>query len=388
MADYTQTTLFGPKDGLTTGDPLKLIRGTEVDTELGAIATAIATKYDDTDVADQATAEALTSNTTLITPLRLGNVVTQLAGNGLALTGGVMRVGLGTGITSDADTVSLDIDGLTDLAAAAATGDFVALYDISGSVLRKVSVTNLVAGTGFVPNSRDIIAGNGLTGGGDLSADRTLNVVGGTGITVAADEVSATQATEGARGALEIATQAETDAGSDDTRAVTPAKLAAFSGLGAESTLVSKSSDETVANSNTFQNDDDLVITNVSTGFYRIDMLLQVREVNPAAAGNFKFDFSTVGVGSTGQILHARLDTFAGAAGPAFDEIGLLTDDFDNMSLATGSATSRLMVTGYYDVVSATNTLQLRWAQHTATALGSIDVEAGSFLAVTRLGDT
>ncbi len=102
----------------------------------------------------------------------------------------------------------------------------------------------------------------------------------------------------------------------------------------------------------------------------------------------FKFDFSTVGVGSTGQILHARLDTFAGAAGPAFDEIGLLTDDFDNMSLATGSATSRLMVTGYYDVVSATNTLQLRWAQHTATALGSIDVEAGSFLAVTRLGDT
>ena len=35
-----------------------------------------------------------------------------------------------------------------------------------------------------------MIAGNGLTGGGDLTADRTLNVVGGTGITVNADNVA------------------------------------------------------------------------------------------------------------------------------------------------------------------------------------------------------
>ena len=50
--------------------------------------------------------------------------------------------------------------------------------------------------SGFVANehidhsSVSMIAGNGLTGGGDLTADRTLNVVGGTGITVNADNVA------------------------------------------------------------------------------------------------------------------------------------------------------------------------------------------------------
>ena len=50
--------------------------------------------------------------------------------------------------------------------------------------------------SGFVANehidhsSVSMIAGNGLTGGGDLTADRTLNVVGGTGITVNSDNVA------------------------------------------------------------------------------------------------------------------------------------------------------------------------------------------------------
>ena len=42
---------------------------------------------------------------------------------------------------------------------------------------------------GLVANTRQIISGNGLTGGGDFSADRTLAVGAGTGITVAADTV-------------------------------------------------------------------------------------------------------------------------------------------------------------------------------------------------------
>lgn len=44
--------------------------------------------------------------------------------------------------------------------------------------------------SGYVQNSRQIISGNGLTGGGDLSADRTLAVGAGTGITVNADDVA------------------------------------------------------------------------------------------------------------------------------------------------------------------------------------------------------
>ena len=41
-----------------------------------------------------------------------------------------------------------------------------------------------------VPTSRIITAGNGLTGGGDLSANRTLTVGGGTGITVNANDIA------------------------------------------------------------------------------------------------------------------------------------------------------------------------------------------------------
>jgi len=42
---------------------------------------------------------------------------------------------------------------------------------------------------GLTPNTRQIISGNGLSGGGDLSADRTLAVGAGTGISVSADDV-------------------------------------------------------------------------------------------------------------------------------------------------------------------------------------------------------
>lgn len=44
MADYTKSTNFASKDSLSTGNPLKIVKGTEIDTEFNNIATAIATK--------------------------------------------------------------------------------------------------------------------------------------------------------------------------------------------------------------------------------------------------------------------------------------------------------------------------------------------------------
>jgi hypothetical protein len=44
MANYTKLTAYDTKDSLTTGDPLKRIKGTELDDEFDAISTAIATK--------------------------------------------------------------------------------------------------------------------------------------------------------------------------------------------------------------------------------------------------------------------------------------------------------------------------------------------------------
>jgi hypothetical protein len=46
MTDYTKATNFASKDSLASGNALKIVKGTEIDTEFNSIATAIATKAD------------------------------------------------------------------------------------------------------------------------------------------------------------------------------------------------------------------------------------------------------------------------------------------------------------------------------------------------------
>lgn len=164
MSDYTQITFFAPKDALGTGNPSKLIKGTEVDPELLAISTAIATKFDANDISDNTAAAALASDAVLITPAKLKYAVE----NGVIL---------------------YNINGLTAFASAAnANNDYLPIY-VAGTGVRKINPTNLIASTGFVPNTRTITSGNGLSGGGDLSANRTLAVGAGLGIVVNADTV-------------------------------------------------------------------------------------------------------------------------------------------------------------------------------------------------------
>lgn len=46
MSNYTKATNFAVKDALSSGDPSKLVKGTEIDTEFNAIASAVASKAD------------------------------------------------------------------------------------------------------------------------------------------------------------------------------------------------------------------------------------------------------------------------------------------------------------------------------------------------------
>lgn len=46
MTDYVKSTNFASKDSLASGNPLKIVKGTEIDTEFNNIATAVATKAD------------------------------------------------------------------------------------------------------------------------------------------------------------------------------------------------------------------------------------------------------------------------------------------------------------------------------------------------------
>jgi len=46
MTDFVKSTNFASKDSLSIGNPLKIVKGTEIDTEFNNIATAVATKAD------------------------------------------------------------------------------------------------------------------------------------------------------------------------------------------------------------------------------------------------------------------------------------------------------------------------------------------------------
>jgi hypothetical protein len=80
----------------------------------------------------------------------------------------------------------------------AVVGNFAAFDDISGTSVDDsgyapddfaTAAQGTLAGTAVQP-ARQVISGAGLTGGGDLSADRTLAVGAGTGIVVNADDVA------------------------------------------------------------------------------------------------------------------------------------------------------------------------------------------------------
>jgi hypothetical protein len=52
MSDYVKSTNFATKDNLSSGNPAKIVKGTEIDTEFNNIATAIATKQDSSTAGD------------------------------------------------------------------------------------------------------------------------------------------------------------------------------------------------------------------------------------------------------------------------------------------------------------------------------------------------
>lgn len=71
MANYVKSTNFASKDALAVGNPLKILKGTEIDTEFNNIATAVNTKAD-------INSPALTGNPTAPTPT-FGNNTTSVA---------------------------------------------------------------------------------------------------------------------------------------------------------------------------------------------------------------------------------------------------------------------------------------------------------------------
>jgi len=64
MSSYTKSTDFASKDALLTGNPLKVVKGTEIDDEFNAIQTAVNSKADTNSPALSGTPTAPTATTT------------------------------------------------------------------------------------------------------------------------------------------------------------------------------------------------------------------------------------------------------------------------------------------------------------------------------------
>jgi len=117
MSDYVKSTNFASKDTLSSGNPLKIVKGTEIDTEFTNIATAVATKLDSASptitggTIDNTTIGATTASTGAFTTLAASGNVTLSGGtaNGVAYLNGSKVVTSGSSLVFDGTNLGLGV---------------------------------------------------------------------------------------------------------------------------------------------------------------------------------------------------------------------------------------------------------------------------------------
>jgi hypothetical protein len=162
MSNYTKSTNFATKDNLTPGDPLKIVRGTEIDTEFNNIATAVATKTDNS-------AAAITGGTiTGITDLAVadGGTGASTAAGGLnnllpTQTGNANKYLQTDGTNATWDAVTLSTADITGTLAVANGGTGVTSSTGTGSVVLSNSPTLVTPALG-TPASGTLTNATGL----------------------------------------------------------------------------------------------------------------------------------------------------------------------------------------------------------------------------------
>lgn len=169
MSNYTKATNFATKDTLPTGNSGKIVKGTEIDDEFNAIASAISSKAD--------TASPTFTGTPAAPTAASGTNSTQLATTAY-VQGEITDLGLGTISTQDSDTVTItggSISGITDLAVAD-----------GGTGASSITANSVILGNGSSALSGNLVApgtsGNVLTSNGTTWQSTALPALGsGTG---------------------------------------------------------------------------------------------------------------------------------------------------------------------------------------------------------------
>jgi hypothetical protein len=164
MSNYTKSTNFATKDNLTPGDPLKIVRGTEIDTEFNNIATAIATKTDNASAAitggtiNDTTIGATTASTGAFTTISATGAITSTLATGtapLVVASTTKVTNLNVDSLDGADWASPAALGSTTPAAVSAT-----TLSASGNVTLSGGTANGVA---YLNGSKVVTSGSALT---------------------------------------------------------------------------------------------------------------------------------------------------------------------------------------------------------------------------------
>jgi hypothetical protein len=164
MSNYSKSTNFATKDNLTPGDPLKIVRGTEIDTEYNNIATAIATKTDNSSAAiaggtiNGTTIGATTASTGAFTTISATGAITSTLATGtapLVVASTTKVANLNVDSLDGADWASPAALGSTTPASVSAT-----TLSASGNVTFSGGTANGVA---YLNGSKVVTSGSALT---------------------------------------------------------------------------------------------------------------------------------------------------------------------------------------------------------------------------------
>jgi hypothetical protein len=155
MSNYTKSTNFATKDSLTSGNALKIVKGTEIDTEFNNIQTAIATKADS------------------------GGITAVASGGTGATTAAGARASLLPAFASNVGKVLAVNSSATDV-------EYITVSGGSGGTVTSVSGTGSVSGLS--------LSGT-VTTSGSLTLSGTVNVSSPAGIVPIANGGTGTSAT-------------------------------------------------------------------------------------------------------------------------------------------------------------------------------------------------
>ena len=170
MSDYTKTVNFAAKDALISGDPNKVIQGTEINTEFANIATAVATK------ADKASPTFTGTVTTAAVLSSIDDAAASAVTDVLTVqhtTSGTAGNGIGSGIAFSAETLGGNhtigtVDFVTtDVTDTSEDADFVVNLMAGGSAAAeafRVASTGVVTATGNIVSDTDSTDDLGTTG--------------------------------------------------------------------------------------------------------------------------------------------------------------------------------------------------------------------------------